>query len=426
MRRLTTILIAFLSSIGAINSQITLTLEECRRQAVDNYPLIKQYDLISLSEKYSLENASKSYLPQVSLNGQATYQSEVTKLPFDFSSLPIPTPIDVPTLSKDQYKATLDVSQTIWDGGATSSQHKITRANSEVEKQQVGVNLYTVKEKINQLYFGILAIDEQLKLLDLIEEDMQANKDIAQSMLKNGVAMQSDLDQIDVELLNIDQNRTEQTSMRKAYMQMLGMFIHRDLPDNTRLEKPQDENIIYGNISRPELSLYESQRMLLDAQETSIKAKNMPRFGLFAQGGYGRPGLNMLEDKFKFFALGGIKLSWNFGNLYTKNNERKLINNSRSSIDIQRETFLFNTNLQLTEEQTEIQKLKKMMKKDNEIIQLRNRVKKASESKYKNGVYQTNELIRDINAENQARQNKALREIQYLMGIYNYKHIRGN
>lgn len=425
MKRIITILLALSSLAATTNAQTVLTLEECRRKAADNYPLIKQYDLISLSEKYSLENASKSYLPQVSLNGQASYQSEVTKLPFDLSSLPLPTAIEVPTMSKDQYKATLDVSQTIWDGGATSSQHKITKATSEVEKKQVAVNLYAVKEKVNQLYFGILAIDEQLKLLDLIKDDLQANKDIALSMFKNGVAMQSDLDQIDVELLNIDQNRTEQLSLRKAYTQMLGMFVHQQLADDTQLIKPEDENLMYGDISRPELSLYDSRLLLLDAQETSVKAKNMPRFGLFAQGGYGRPGLNMLEDKFKFFAVGGIKLTWNFGNLYTKNNERKLIDNNRNNIDIQRETFLFNTSVQLTQEQAEIQKIRKMMAKDDEIIELRNRVKRASQSKYKNGVYQTNELIRDINAENQARQTKALRRIQYLMSIYDYKHIQG-
>lgn len=426
MRRITIILSVFMLAVSATKGQTALTLEECRQKAVDNYPLIRQYDLISLSEQYSLSNVSKSYLPQVSLNGQASYQSHVTKLPVDLSSLPLPNPIENPTMDKDQYKATIDVSQTLWDGGATSSQRKVTKANSEVEKKQVEVNLYAVKEKVNQLYFGILAIDENLKMIDLVESDMQANKDIAQSMVKNGVAMQSDLDQIDVELLNIEQSRTEQLSLRSAYIKMLGMFIHQELPGNVKLLTPDKGELLSNTISRPELTLYDSQRSLLDAQESTISAKNMPKFGLFAQAGYGKPGINMLENKFKLFAIGGIKLTWNFGNLYTKSNEYKLINNNRNNIDIQRETFLFNTNIQLTQEQAEIQKISKMLTKDDEIIQLRNRVKKASESKYKNGVYQTNELIRDINAENQARQTKALRQVQYLMSIYNYKHIQGN
>lgn len=409
---------------SALPSQTILTLEECKQKAVDNYPLIRQYDLISLSEKYSLSNLSKNYLPQFALNGQATYQSAVTKIPVDFSSLPIS--VNIPTMNKDQYKATIDASQLIWDGGTIKSKKEITKANTEVRNKNVDIQLYSVKEKINELYFGILMIDEQLKILNLAESDMKTNRDVVASMLKNGIAMQSDLDQIDVELLNIDQKYTEQTSIRQAYLKMLGLFIHMDLNNNTQLEKPQSEEQLFGQINRPELSLYDSQRTLYSMQNSSITAKNMPQISLFAQGGYGRPGLNMLENKFGFFAIGGIKLNWNLSNLYTKRNENRLIDNNISDIDILQDVFLFNVDIQLTEKQEEINKLKKLIDKDEEIISLRNRVKTTSESKYKNGVYQVNDLIRDINTENQARQTKALHEIQYLMSIYNYKHIQGN
>lgn len=199
-----------------------------------------------------------------------------------------------------------------------------------------------------------------------------------------------------------------------------------DLNNNTQLEKPQSEEQLFGQINRPELSLYDSQRTLYSMQNSSIIAKNMPQISLFAQGGYGRPGLNMLENKFGFFAIGGIKLNWNLSNLYTKRNEKKLIDNNISDIDILQDVFLFNVDIQLTEKQEEINKLKKLIDKDEKIISLRNRVKTTSESKYKNGIYQVNDLIRDINTENQARQTKALHEIQYLMSIYNYKHIQGN
>lgn len=418
-------IVIFILICGTANTQnTTLTLEECQQKAAENYPLIRQYGLISLAEQYSLENISKNYLPQFSLNGQATYQSDVTKIPIDLSSLPIPN-TEIPTMKKDQYKATIDATQLIWDGGIINAQKQITKANAEVEKQKIEVNIYSIKEKINQLYFGILIIDEQLKILDLTEVTMKANRNIARSMLNNGVAMQSDIDQIDVELLNIDQSRTEQMSMKQAYLNMLGLFIHQELGNKTILQQPYD-NIVNGNIMRPELSLYQSQRLLLEKQESSIAAKNLPQIGLFAQGGYGRPGLNMLDTKFKLFAIGGVKLNWNFGNLYTKSNERKLIANNKSSIDIQQDVFLFNTNVQLTQQQAETQKIQKLLTKDDEIIRLRNRIRKASESKYKNGVYQINELIRDINAENQAMQAKALHNIQYLISKYNYKYIQGN
>jgi len=422
-----TIIIIFLFYVLAadtVSSQTILTLEECKQLAVDNYPLIKSYGLIEASEKYNIENIAKNYLPQFGFNGQATYQSEVTKLPFDASSFPIP--IDIPSMSKDQYKLTLDASQLIWDGGATGSQKEITRANSEVNKQRIEVTLYTVKERVNQLYFGILLVDEQLKIIDLTRQNLMSNKDIIMSMFKNGMAMQSDVDQIDVELLDLEQRSIEQKSLRAASLHMLALFIHRKLDNNVVLEKPQDIYITDNSITRPELNLYSSQISALNSQESAINAKNMPRINLFAQGGYGRPGLNMLEDKFKLFAIGGIKLSWNFGSLYTKKNEKRLIKNSVDDIEVQRETFLFNTNLELTKEQAEINKMKKLMEKDNDIIHLRGRVKIASESKYKNGIYQVNELIRDINAEAMAYQSKALHEIQYLMNIYNYKHIQGN
>ena len=413
-------IIIFTNSFG----QTFLTLEECRQMAVDNYPLIRQYGLIETAEKYNLNNLSKNYLPQFGINAQATYQSDVTKLPIDASSFPVPN--DIPSMSKDQYKATIDASQLIWDGGAISSQKKITKASSKVEERQTEVNLYAVKEKVNQLYFGILSIDEQLNIISLTRKNLQSNKEIAQSMFDNGTAMQSDLDLIEVELLNLEQNYIEQKSLRSASVKMLGLFIHKQLEEDVILQKPEKFLVLNNDILRPELKLYKSQANMLTEQQTSVNAKNMPRLSLFGQGGYGRPGLNMLEDKFDFFAIGGIKLSWNFGNFYSKKNEKRLIQNNIKSVEVQKETFLFNTNVQLTKEKAEIQKIKKLMNKDDEIIRLRNRVKIASESKYKNGIYQMNELIRDINAESIAMQTKALHEIQYLMNIYNYKHIQGN
>lgn len=418
------IFVGLLFFVNTANSQTVLTLEECKQLAIENYPLIRQYGLIDAAEKYTLQNITKNYLPQFGINGQATYQSDVTKLPFDASSLSLP--FDIPSMSKDQYKATIDASQLVWDGGASSSQKKISKANSEVERQQIDVNLHSIKDKINQLYFGILSVDEQLRIITLTEENLLSNKEVVLSMFNNGMAMQSELDQLDVELLNLEQNRIEQKSLRESSLHLLSLFIHKQLEENTLLEKPQNDIAFGRNIIRPELNLYASQIDAYNAQESSVNAKNMPKINLFAQGGYGRPGLNMLEDKFKFYAVGGVKLSWNFGSLYTTKNEKKLINNNIGNVEVQRETFLFNTNLELTKEQSEIQKMRKLMEKDDEIIHLRNRVKIAGESKYKNGTYQINELIRDINAEAMARQSKALHEIQYLMNIYNYKHIQGN
>lgn len=401
-----------------------MTIEDCLQRAADNYPLIQQYDLIERSREYSTGNILKNYLPQVSLNAQASLQSDVTGLPLDMSSLPFD--IDIPTLSKDQYRATIDVSQQIWDGGITNTQRKLIEKNSEAEKQTVEVSLYAIREKIIQLYFGILAIDKHLTLLELIEENLTSSKNIAQSMIKNGTAMQGDIDLIYVELLSVGKNKIEQESLRKAYLRMLGLFVNQSLSDDVLLQIPITDYEPSREINRPELNLFNAQNSIFDMQRKLINAQNMPKIALFAQGGYGRPGLDLLDDGFRFFAIGGIKLTWNINRFYTQKNDLRLIEQKRQSTQIQKETFLFNTNLTLTKEEEDIRKLKELIIKEDEIVQFRTRIKTVSESKYRNGVYQINELIRDVNAENQAMQSKSLHEIHYLMKIYNYNHLQGN
>ena len=400
----------------------TITLDECHRLAEENYPLIRQYQLIDKSKEYTLSNISKTYLPHVTLNGQATYQTDVTKIPIDFASLNLP--IDIKGINKDQYKMTADVSQVIWDGGSTSAQKNVTIADTEMQKQQNKVSIYQIKDRVNQLYFGILATQAQLKLLDLLQEDLLANKQMMLSMYNNGTITQSDLDAIEVQLINVEQNKIEQKSYREAYIQMLSLFIHKTLQTNTDFVSPTSLGREL-KMTRPELELYNLQRNLYDTQLQTITAKNMPQFGVFLQGGYANPALNMLDNRFKLYAVGGVKLSWNLGNLYTKKNEKRNILLEQEMVDVQEETFRFNINQQLTQENIEIEKIKNLMIKDDEVIHLRERIKLSSESKYKNGSYQVNDLIQDINAVNQARQTKALREIQYLQQQYNYNFTQG-
>ncbi len=420
MKTIITFLFFLLLCYG-IPAQNTLTIDDCQSKARNNYPLIRQFGLIEQSKDYNLSNLSKTYLPQLSLNGQATYQSEVTQLPIRVPG------IDVPTIDKDQYKATIDLTQTIWDGGNTRAQKKITNAGSEVEKQHVEVELYSIRDRVNQLFFGILTLDEQLKQLDILDGDLQNSYKMVDAMRQNGTATSSDVDAVQVELLNNEQRKTELQSARKAYTEMLSALINEKMTDQTTLQKPVDVVIDpFSSIQRPEITQFDKQRELYDAQERSITAKNSPKFSLFAQGGYGKPGLNMLSNDFDFFALGGLRLSWNLGHLYTRNNEKQLINIHKNRLLTQEETFIFNTNLQLTQTYNEVLKAKALIQKDNEIIALRHRIKNASQSKYENGVYTINDLLRDINTENQARQAKILHEINYLFSVYNYKNIQGN
>ena len=399
---------------------ITLSIEECQQKARDNYPLIKQYGLIERSKAYNLSNIIKAYLPQFVLNGQATYQSDVIGLPI---SLP---GISIPSIDKDQYRATIDVSQSLWDGGVIRMRKKIAQAKKDVERQNLEINLYALQNQVNQLYFSILIVDEQLKRLDILEDDLQNSLEIIKTMLENGVSTLSEIDAVRVEILNLEQKRTELKSLRLIYSDMLSAMTGEEISNKTVFQKPTDLLVDpHSPINRPDIGLFEKQRIVLNAQKNMITAKNRPKIRLFAQGGYGKPGLNILSNEFDFFTLGGIKISWNFGGLYTKSNEKKLIAINKDKIDNQEEIFIFNARLEFSQAYNEILMAKALIQKDDEIIKLRHKVKIAAESKYKNGVYTINDLLKDIHAENRSKQDKIVHEIMYLMSIYNYKNIQG-
>lgn len=399
-----------------------LTIDECYKKAQINYPLVKQYGLIKQSEEYNLQNASKGYLPQFSLSAKASYQSDVTELPIRIPNT------DIKGVTKDQYQAVVEVNQSVWDGGIIRSQRKISKANAAVEKQKLEVELYTINDRVNQLYFGILLLDEQLKQNDYLQKELKRNFDQVSSYVSNGIANQADLDAVRVNQLNTNQRMAELTNTRKAYKEMLSALIGETINENSLLVRPAiTEGIaLSDSINRPEMRLYDVQKQLFESQKELIKNRNMPKIGLFVQGGYGNPALNMLKSEFSPYYIAGARLSWNFSGLYTHKNERKLLETSQQSINVQQETFLFNTRLKLTQLNNEIYKMQQLMRDDDEIIKLRSNIKQSAEIKVKNGALSVTELLREINSEDMAKQNKALHEIQLLMTIYNYKNTTNN
>ena len=408
-----------------------LTLDECQAKAKANYPLIQQYGLIEQTTRFNLSNANKGYLPQLSLSAKATYQSDVTEIPAvlgQILSKVSQTPISFPSQNKDQYQAVVEASQVIWDGGMISSQKKNTKASAEVEKQKLEVDLFSLNERINQLFFGILLLDEQIKQNDILQSELATNLNRVIAYQQNGVANQADIDALKVEQLNATQHDTELKSTRKSYFIMLSVFTRLKIDENISLAKPEINLAVLNDTinHRPELSLFNAQNQLYESQKLLLNAGNRPRLGAFIQGGYGQPGLNMFVPGFSPFYIGGLKLSWNFSGLYTqKNNITKLEINKRSN-EIQKETFLFNSDLKTRQQKTEIEKLQSTLSNDDEIIRLRTNIKKSASARVDNGTLTITDLIREINAENQARQLKSLHEIQLIMSVYELKNNVNN
>ena len=387
----------FTLSLAAMLAHAQLTLEECQRRAQDNYPLVRQYGLIEKARGYDLSNAGKGYLPQFSLSGKATYQ------------------------------VMLEVQQTLWDGGDIRSRKRLTRAASEVELEKQHVDMYALTDRVNQLFFGILLLDEQLKQNSLLQEDLgRTHKQVA-DYIANGIATLSDLDAVSVEQLNTRQHRVELETTRRAYLSMLAAFTGKDLSSETVLLKPAaEENIDRQMNNRPELRWYDAQGEQLRQQEAALNTRLMPRFGLFVQGAYGNPGLNMLKDEFNAYYMAGVRMSWNFGSLYTLKNDRRRIDNTRQQIETGRDVFLFNIRLQATQQDAGIVSMRRQMADDDEIIRLRGNIRRAAEAKVQNGTMTVTDMLREITNESMARQTKALHEVQLLMNIWQLKYTLNN
>ena len=397
----------------------SLSLDNCIEMAKQNYPLIRQYTLIEKTKEYSIANAQKAYLPQFNVAGQATYQSAVTQIPISLPS------VDIPTMSKDQYKLYGEVSQSITDLFTVKDQKEYINANSEIEVQKTEVELYKLRERINNLYFGILLIDAQIKQTELLKKDIQSGIDKTNVAIANGVALKSTADNLKAELLKADQHTIELKATRKGYADMLALFIGKPIDENTVLEKPHRQ-MLTNTINRPELKLFDLQKKYFDVQQKLITAKNLPRLSAFFQGGLGRPGLNMLDNDFQGYYIGGLRLSWNITGFYTYKNEKKMLANNQSMIDIQRETFMFNTNLTLKQQNADITKMQELIETDKSIVTLRESVKNTTQNQLTYGTATTNDYLIAVNAEDQAKQNLILHEIQLLMTEYNTQTTAGN
>ena len=401
----------------------SLTIDQCYEMARKNYPLIKQKELLIKSMEFTIANAQSGYLPQVGIYGQATYQSDVTKVPI----AGIPGLPSIDPLSKDQYKIYGELNQTIFDGGVIKNQTAVQSANTLVEQQKVEVELYKIKDRINQIFFGVLLMDAQVIQVNLLKEDLKTSLAKTESAIRNGTAFKTNADILLAELLKSDQRIIEMRAARKGYLDMLGYFINQSLGEATLLEKPVD--ILFEKTSpvkRPELTLYQFQSDLLGAQYKANTTRNAPKLGFFVQGGYGRPGLNVLKNEFDTYYLGGFRMSWMLSGFYNSNRDKQLLDVNSQVVNSQKEVFLFNTNLTLTQQSQEVNKLQDLITVDNQIIALRTRIKDTSKSQHENGVISTSDFLRELNAEDAAKQNLLLHQVQLMLAQYNYQTTTGN
>ncbi|MBO8485409.1 MAG: TolC family protein [Bacteroidetes bacterium] len=402
-----------------------ISLEECYTLARNNYPLVRQYELTEAMSRYSFENAAMGYVPQISIGAQATLQSDVTEFPGAFDRLLAAAGVEMTGLSHDQYKVQLDIRQTIWDGGYSKAQREAVKAQAEVSRLTLDKDIDALKTRINQMYFGILVMEENIRTSLYMDTLMTSNMKVVESAVRNGTALASDIDNIRVELLTLRQERSQLESAVRTYKDMLAIMIGRRIEDSEEFETPEAVLVDTSLNQRTELLLFDARIREIQQQKRMLDVAVMPKFALFAQGWYGKPGLNIFDDmvynRMSWNGIAGITFQWDISAFCTRKNDLRNISLSQRSIELQRDVFQWNTSLQQTQIQNEIERMYEMKASDDEIVRLRESVRKVSESKYRNGVITVNELLRDIMNENRAKTGRSRHELELLKNIYDLK-----
>ncbi len=403
------------------------SLEECREAAQRNYPLIKQYGLIEQTTELTLSNIHKGWLPQMTASAQATLQSDVVSWPEQMRGMYQQLGLDMKGLKKDQYRVGLDVQQTVYDGGTISSQKEVTRRQADVQQAQTDVSLYQIRSRVDEMYFGLLLLDEQIALNSDLQELLAANERKLNSMFEHGTAAQSDYLSVKAERLSVAQQATSLQAQRRALARLLSAFCSLEVTNVVKPAMPATSEV--GSTNRPELRVIDARLRLADARERALDAALRPRLTAFAQGYYGYPGYNMFEDmvshRWSWNAMIGVKLSWNIGALYTRKNDKAALQLQRSMAETDRDVFLFNNNLEQMQHSDNIARHRQLMADDEQIIALRSQVRKAAESKLAHGIIDVNDLLREINSENAARLQQSLHEIEMLKEAYAWQVAYG-
>ena len=396
-----------------------VTIDRCMELARENYPQIRQLNLIEEASRYEIASITKSWLPHLNISGKATYQSDVVEMPFEIPGFTF-------NLPHDQYSLVGEISQTIWDGGTTGSQKDVAASGTRVQKEQVEVSLYSLNERVEKIFLGILLYDGQLQQNGILMQSLERNARQAQACIESGTAYRSDLEMIEVNILNCEQQREELEKDRSTYVAMLEKLTGTSLAGQTFVVP--DENagwLMRDDIQRPELGLYDAQLQQQEAMVRQLNSKISPKFTLSLQGGVGRPGLNILENTFQPYWTAGVRMSWDIGALYTRKDEKRKLDAQIRKIESDRETFLFNTDLDAAQMRSSVDKARALLERDKKIIALRESIRSAGEEQYRNGVITMTDLMSRIDDEYNARVAESIHRIQLLMAIYDLRNCMG-
>lgn len=412
-----------LAAMGVgIGAHAQTTLDECISLAFENYPQVQEMSLIEKTKDLDLKNAAFAWIPQLNVSGKATWQSQVVEMPFEMPGMEFNIP-------HDQYGLTADITQQIWDGGASHSKKELAEAGAEVKKGQLEANLWSLRSRVENVYLGIILIDKQMALNDLLRESLERSRSEVKSLVEKGVALSTDMDQLSVNILSCLQQRASLEADRNSYVRLLSLMTGKDMqgvelvaPTEALSYMEEGEPDFSG---RPEMSLYSAQLKQNDLQLRQLNTLISPKLNLTFQAGYGRPGMNMLSGDFSGYCVAGLKLQWNIGALYTRSNDIHKLKADARRIELTRQSFLMNSSIEAEQKNNAILKARDVLERDGEIIELRQKISHSSEKQYHEGTIKMNDYLSMLDEEYKARANESLHEIQLMMAVYDMKNTLG-
>lgn len=405
-------------ALSSMTAAAQTTLEQCLSACGESYPLVHQLHLLQQSSDLTLQNAAKAWWPQVSAQAEVSYQTQVTEL-----GISVPG-IHIPTKDHDREGVVVQVDQTLWDGGRIRSQQNATRRQLAAQEAEVAVSLYALRSRVIQLYFATLLLDEQLQLNTLLQEQLSRDYERVAAAEQKGVATGADIDAVRLQQLTTQQQRASLLVQRETYVQMLSALCGLSLKADERLTTPAPPLPSVAD-SRPEYALYSAQAAQLEAQRDVLKAQWLPRFGAFVQGGYGKPGLNMLSSKFEPYAIGGLRLSWSLSPLYTRKNDLRKLEVSEQMIAVSRSVFERNQSVELAQQTGEVKRFAALAQQDEEIIRLRQSIAQSARVAMERGTLDGTQYMNRLTDEYLARQQQAVHRMQHLNSLFQLNHTKG-
>ena len=426
MKRLFILILLTAVSISVFAQQVTL--EACRQMARNLYPVSKQYGLIDQCEQYSLSNAARGWLPKLKFSAQASWQTDAATFPDELSAMLAEMGCEMQGMRQDQYKVAIDVSQNIYDGGRSAAEKEAARAQAKTDRLAADVELYALESRVDDIYFGILLLEAQQEQLRKRIGILEENKRRCQVLIENDMALESDADAVEVELVKANQAMTQLRYSAEAYREMLSLLVGQCIEEGG-LAMPSDISTLptATQLGRPELQLLDAKIDYIDAQKRLLRTASVPHFTLFAHGWYGYPGLNMFENmqnaKWGLNAVAGVRALWDVSALFANKDINEQLQNRQQQIELQRDVFNFNNNLQIKQEDSEIARLQQTLQDDERIVTLRQSLRVAAENKYENGIVTITDVVNAVTDESLALAAQALHQLELLKKKYELIHI---